>query len=125
VLGVLLALVLAGVFATWAYIRSQYFVGIDAGHVVVFRGVKGDVAGVDLHGVSERSTLTTQRLTDVEREALEDGIVANDAADARAIVQRLIEVACPTPVAAPSATPTPTASPSAPVVPRPTPTPCP
>ncbi len=118
VLAVLLVLALAGTAATWAYVRSQYFVGIDSGNVVVFRGVKGSVAGVDLHGVSERSTLGTERLTDVEREALADGIVANDAADARAIVERLIAVACPTPTAAPTKT---AASP----VPSPTPTACP
>jgi protein phosphatase len=123
VVGVLLVLVAAGALATWAYVRSQYFVGIDAGHVVVFRGVKGDIAGVDLHGVSERSTLGTERLTDVEREALQDGIVANDAADARAIVTRLIEAACPTP--APAAKPTPAPTPSASAAPVPSPTPCP
>jgi protein phosphatase len=125
VVAALLALTLAGAFVTWAYVRSQYFVGIDAGHVAVFRGVKGDVAGVALHGVSERSTLGTERLTDVEREALEDGIVANDAADARAIVRRLIAVACPTAAATPKPTPSPLATPSAPVVPLPSPTPCP
>ncbi|HUR13656.1 MAG TPA: protein phosphatase 2C domain-containing protein [Mycobacteriales bacterium] len=137
VVGVLLALTLAGASATWAYVRSQYFVGLDAGHVVVFRGVKGAVAGVDLHGVSERSTLEADRLTDVERGALEDGIVAHDAADARAIVQRLIEVACPTPVPTPRVTPpttsttaSPGAEPTPPTrphtaVPLPSPTPCP
>ena len=128
VIATLLVLVVAGVVATGAYVRSQYFVGIDDGHVVVFRGVKGDIAGVELHGVSERSTLGTDRLTDVEREALQDGIVANGPSDARAIVARLIDAACPTAAPRPrTAVPTPTPAPtaSAPVAPVPSPTPCP
>jgi protein phosphatase len=128
VLVVLLALVMAGALSTWAYVRSQYYVGLDDGHVVVFRGVKGSVAGVDLQTVEERTTLGTERLTDVERESLEDGIVANDSRDAREIVKRLITAACPTPrptaPTTPAATPTPAPS-KAPVTPTPTPTPCP
>jgi serine/threonine protein phosphatase PrpC len=125
----LLVLAIAGGLATWAYVQAQYYVGVDDGHVVVFRGVKGSVAGIDLQTVEERTTLGTERLTDVERESLEDGIVANDARDARAIVQRLITAACPTApphvTATPkatTATPRPTATP---VAPAPSPTPCP
>jgi protein phosphatase len=121
---ILLALVTTGALATWAYVRAQYYVGLDDGHVVVFRGVKGSVAGVDLQTVEERTTLGTERLTDVERESLEDGIVANDARDARAIVQRLITAACPTPHPTAAPAPTPQATPPAPT-PTPTPTPCP
>jgi protein phosphatase len=134
----LLVLAIAGALATWGYVQSQYFVGLDAGHVVVFRGVKGSVAGIDLQAVEERTTLGTERLTDVERESLEDGIVANDSRDARAIVQRLIAAACPTPLPHPTTTPAPAVttaprvgpSPGIPVSPRPvppapSPTPCP
>ncbi|HUR51210.1 MAG TPA: protein phosphatase 2C domain-containing protein [Mycobacteriales bacterium] len=122
-LGTLLVLALLGALATWSYVRSQYYVGIDAEQVVVFRGVKGSVAGVDLQSVQERSTLGVSRLTEVERSTLEDGIVANDARDARAIVERLIEAACPTTAPKPRVSASPTAVPSAP--PRPTRTPVP
>jgi protein phosphatase len=123
VLVTLLVLVAAGALATYAYVRSQYYVGLDDDHVVVFRGVKGSVAGVALQSVQERSTLGAERLTDVERSTLEDGIVAHDARDAHAIVQRLISAACPTPVAVP--TPKATVRPSASPAPAPSPTPCP
>jgi protein phosphatase len=119
----LAALVVAGLLATWAYVRTQYYVGIDDGHVAVFRGVRGSVAGVDLQTVQERSTLGTDRLTDVERSSLEDGIVANDARDAHAIVQRLIAAACPTP--APATTPTRPPAGTVSPAPAPSPTPCP
>jgi protein phosphatase len=114
-------LVLAGLLATWAYVRTQYYVGLDDGHVAVFRGVRGSVAGVDLQSVQERSTLGTDRLTDVERSSLEDGIVAHDARDAHEIVQRLIAAACPTPATAPTRPPAGAPSPA----PAPSPTPCP
>jgi protein phosphatase len=113
----------AGLLATWAYVRTQYYVGLDDGHVVVFRGVRGSVAGVDLQSIEERSTLGADRLTEVERNTLEDGIVANDARDARAIVQRLIEAACPTP--APVVRPTTPVTPTPAPAPAPSPTPCP
>jgi serine/threonine protein phosphatase PrpC len=132
VLSTLLLLIVVGGLVTWAYVRSQYYVGVDAGHVVVFRGVKGSVAGIDLQTVEERTTLGTERLTDVERESLEDGIVAHDARDARAIVLRLISAACPTPTAVPRPTTVPGVGPSPGVTlpsksptPNPSPTPCP
>ena len=126
VLSTLLLLAVGGALATWAYVRSQYYVGVDADHVVVFRGVKGSVAGIDLQSVEERTTLTTERLTDVDRDRLADGIVAHDARDARAIVQRFIAVACPTPVPVASPTPPPRATATAtPLLPTPSPTPCP
>ena len=121
VLVTLLVLVALGALSTFLYVRSQYYVGLDDGHVVVFRGVEGSVAGVDLQSVEERTTLGTERLTPIDREHLEDGIVAHDARDARAIVQRLIAAACPSPKATLAPTPAPSASP----VPTPSPTPCP
>lgn len=157
--GALALLVLAlllgvGAVSTWAYVRSQYYVGVDAGQVVVFRGVRGSVAGVPLASVQERTTLTTARLGQPELDKLQDGIVARSESDARAIVDRLIDAACPSvaptptgpgllvpaptpgaptptaPASAASAAPAATSSPGTPVatrpaVPVPSPTPCP
>ncbi len=127
---VLIALVLllaGGAAAGWAYVRSQYYVGIDSNAVAVFRGVRGDLAGVPFHSVTLRSSLSSADLSDIDRERLEAGITARDERDARAIVERLVTEVCdvapaPTPTATPSglATPTPLSSPTA--VPSPTPT---
>jgi len=119
---VLLLLTTAGGLATWAYTASQYYVGLADDHVVVYRGVPGSIAGVDLAAVHDRTALHVDRLTILEQDRLSDGIVANDERDARAIVQRLIARVCPTPTPA-RATPLPT--PVASPVPRPSPTPCP
>lgn len=115
---VLLAVVLVlGSSIGYVYVRSQYFVGLDNGNVAIFRGVHGAVAGISLNSVRERTALDSARLSEVERGRLEDGIVAKDEVDARAIVDRLFESSgCrKTPATAPTAAPrpSPTASPVA------------
>ncbi|MGB8652066.1 MAG: PP2C family serine/threonine-protein phosphatase, partial [Mycobacteriales bacterium] len=101
-----LVLLLAGSAAGWAYVRSQYYVGLDGRNVAVFRGVTGHIAGLPLSNVEMRTDLTTDRLSELEQARLEDGIVASDARDARAIVERLLtSVECSTP--APTTPPTP------------------
>jgi protein phosphatase len=121
-LGVLMLLLIAGGLVTWSYVASQFYVGLDEDQVVIYRGVRGSVAGVDLAGVHERTELHTDRLSPLEKDRLSDGIVANDESDARTIVQRLIAKACPTPKPTPvAATPSPNPSPA----PAPSPTPCP
>lgn len=110
----LLAVLLgAGSGVGYLYVRSQYFVGIDEGHVAIFRGVHGQVAGVSLHSLEQRSVLRADRLSEVEHDRLADGIVAKDEADARAIVKRLFVTsgcATSTPRPRPSTTPSPTQS---------------
>jgi serine/threonine protein phosphatase PrpC len=128
-IGVTLLLLLAAVITviTVAYVRTQFYVGLDGDHVAVFRGVRGSVAGINLARVEERTTLGVNRLSPIEQERLQDGIVANDERDARAIVERLIAAACPSPTPAitlpPTTSPAPTKSPVP--VPTPSPTPCP
>jgi protein phosphatase len=141
-LGAFVALVAVGATVTALYVRSQFYVGLDGEHVAIYRGVRGTVAGLDLATVEEKSTLSSDRLSVVERERLQDGIVASGHDDARAIVRRLIDDVCATPapaVTAPLPTALPTRVPAAvPAVaptgtpapaPRPTPTasptPCP
>ena len=117
-----LVLLLGTAGAGYAYVRSQYFVGLDGDKVAVFRGVSGEVVGVALHTVQERTTLSADRLSEVERTRLEDGIVAVDERDARAIVTRLMTSAScaltPTLAPTPAATPTRTLAPLAPPAPR-------
>ena len=127
----LLALLLAiGGSIGYAYIRSQYFVGVADGNVAIFRGVHGSVAGLSLNSLQDRTTLDADRLSDVERERLEDGFVAKDRADAQAIVARLIVTyGCsskPTPAPAPTPTPAPkpAVTPNPTAAPTPTPAPC-
>lgn len=114
----LLTLLLAvGTSVFYGYVRSQYFVGLDADHVAIFRGVHGSVAGISLNSLQERTVLNAARLSEVERERLENGLVAKDEQDARAIVDRLfVTSGCttsnPSPAPSPSTNPTPNPTPS-------------
>ncbi len=83
--GLLAAAALGG----WAYVRSQYYVGVEGDEVAIFRGVHGSVAGVEFAEVAERTDLTTERLDRLSLSRVERGIVARDRPDAESIVARL------------------------------------
>jgi serine/threonine protein phosphatase PrpC len=132
VLAVVLLLVLGGAGAGWAYVRSQYYVGLDGGSVAVFRGVRGDVAGLSLSSVAGHTDLTASRLSELDRDRVADGIPAADQPDARRIVARLQSASfCQTPAtgsagpASPAASPVPVRGvPRAGSSPQPTPSAC-
>ncbi|MCU1587989.1 MAG: protein serine/threonine phosphatase, partial [Frankiales bacterium] len=114
---VLAVVVVIGSAIGYVYVRSQYFVGLQEGNVAIFRGVHGSVAGVSLNSVQDRTSLSSARLSEVERDRLEDGIVAKDERDARDIVARLfVTSGCapkPKPTPTPAASTKPTAAASA------------
>lgn len=114
-----LGLLGVGAGAGWAYVRSQYYVGVDGEQVAIFRGVDGSVGPVKLSSLEERSALTTERLDPIAANRVEQGIVAADRAAAEQIVQRLeqqfpecVPVATPSAVASPPAVPLPSALPT-------------
>ena len=111
---VLLTLVVLGVGAgvAWAYVQSQYFVGLDDRKVAVFRGVGGSVAGVPLHSVQVVSPLRADDLSELNRGKVVDGIPASSKRDAQQIVNRLISDSACTVIA--RATPSPSLTPSSP-----------
>jgi protein phosphatase len=82
-------LLVAAAVGGWAYVRSQYYVGVDGDAVAIFRGVTGSVAGVELAEVAERTDMTTERLDRLALSRVERGIVAADRPDAEQIVARL------------------------------------
>ena len=114
VIALVVLVLLGGVGAGWAYVRSQYFVGLDGRSVAVFRGVRGHVAGLSLSSVAGRTDVTEDRLSELDRDRLSDGIPAANRPDARRIVARLQNSMnqCQTPAPSP-ATPTPVSSRSA------------
>ncbi len=113
-LGLLVVLVL-GAGTGWAYVRSQYYVGVDDGRVAVFRGVTGSVVGLHLSDVEERTGMTVDSLSEIDAERVRKGIVAADRSDADRIVERLgagiePDPVLPGPVTTPSAAPVPSPS---------------
>ena len=100
---VLILLVLAA-GGTWAYVRSQYYVGLEGRQVAIFRGVTGSVAGIELSSVERMTDLSQDRLSGLDTPRVQRGIVARDRKDADQIVQRLQSQAgqdCPSAAAVP------------------------
>jgi PPM family protein phosphatase len=87
VLGVLVVLVLlsAGILAGRNFVYSRYWVGFDADTVAIFRGVPGDVAGLHLSSLAERSSVTREEVPAGYVLSLENGVSAGNLADARRI----------------------------------------
>ena len=87
VLGVLVVLVLlsAGILAGRNFVYSRYWVGFDADTVAIFRGVPGDVAGLHLSSLVERSSVTRDKVPAGYVLSLENGVSAGNLADARRI----------------------------------------
>jgi PPM family protein phosphatase len=131
VLGVLVLLVALGAGALYSWSQGQYYVSDRAGDVVIFKGVKVEVPGVDTHHVAERTGLALADLESYDAGRVRSGISADGLADARRIVADL-KVNCPEPTPTPTPTPTPPTptatktgaaapTPAAPPTPAPTP----
>jgi protein phosphatase len=122
---VVIAVLIAGGYAAWAWSQNQFFVGADAGRVAIFRGVSQDLGPLELSHVEEPSEIAVRDLpTDVQG-SIASTIPARDLADAQAKVdvlrseadrcRALAESGTPcgdTPVPTPPSTPAPTTPPS-------------
>ena len=92
--GLLLFLLLAvlggGLFLGWQYTQDQYYVGAtDSGQLAIFRGVPGEVAGLDLSSVNQTSPARLDDLTTTAQERVKQGIQAESRPDAE---RRLAEL---------------------------------
>jgi serine/threonine protein phosphatase PrpC len=83
VLAVLVGVVLGG----RALVFSRYWVGFDDDQVAVFRGVPGNVAGLRLSRVVERTGIGRERVAAGYAPRLDEGVSASNLADARRIAQ--------------------------------------
>ncbi|MEV4621651.1 protein phosphatase 2C domain-containing protein [Asanoa sp. NPDC049573] len=89
-LGVLLIILGGGLWAGWRVTQHQFYVGAtEEGQLAVFRGVPGQIAGVDLSSVQSTSATKIDDLTAVAQERVKQGIQADSEADAQ---RRLAEL---------------------------------
>ncbi|MFC7528942.1 PP2C family protein-serine/threonine phosphatase [Actinoplanes sp. GCM10030250] len=119
----LLGVLGGGLWAGWQYTQDQYYVGADeAGQLAIFRGVPGQIAGLDLSTVSETSAVQLDDLTTVAQERVKEGIQADGQADAKNMLADLTsdEPSNPNlkPICAPVGT-TPSAAPTTPAAGQP------
>ncbi|MFC5944752.1 PP2C family serine/threonine-protein phosphatase [Micromonospora harpali] len=104
----------------WTYTQRQYYVGAtEDGRVAVFRGVQGQIAGLDLSAEHSVSPARLDDLTLAAQEQVKQGIPARDEPDAE---RRLAELTSDDPLnpnLKPICQPTPTPTPEA-TTPEPT-----
>jgi hypothetical protein len=87
----LLAVLGGGLYTGWRYTQDQYYVGAtDAGQLAIFRGVPGQIAGLDLSSVNETSTAKLDDLTKAAQDRVEQGIQADSRPDAQRRLAELI-----------------------------------
>lgn len=88
---VLLVLVVGGgLFGGLQYLRGQYYIGAQAGHVAVFRGVDQDVAGISLSSlVQQYPGLPVAHLDAGSQAQVKQTISYSSLQQARSVVQRL------------------------------------
>ncbi|HJW60480.1 MAG TPA: SpoIIE family protein phosphatase, partial [Actinomycetota bacterium] len=85
VAGIVVLVVAALLVAGRSFLFSRYWVGFDGDAVAVFQGVPGDVAGIQFSRLVERTPVTRAEVPAGYAARLEDGVLADDLADARSI----------------------------------------
>jgi protein phosphatase len=107
--------VAAGALGFYRWTQTQYYVGVDADVVAIYRGIPQTIGPIPLSDVVERSELAVDDLPGFVRTRVEQTIPTASLADARLRVEALAaEVDAPEPTA-PASPPTP--QPSAPTTP--------
>jgi serine/threonine protein phosphatase PrpC len=109
---VVAVVVLGGAAIAYAWTQTQYYVGVENGEVVIFRGLPQTVAGIPLSSVVERTGTDLDDLgSGYLRERVEQTIHADSLSEARNLVGMLQEDT-DTADPEPSATANPSPSPS-------------
>ena len=87
---VLLGILGGGVYLGWQYTQKQYYVGAtEQGQLAIFRGVPGQIAGLDLSSVDETSDARLDDLTSVAQDRVKQGIHADNQPEAQRKLQEL------------------------------------
>jgi serine/threonine protein phosphatase PrpC len=118
----LLVVLVAGVFGTYSWALTHWFVAATGAgtqeDVAVFRGLDVSIVGFDLHKVDHDTGLAVGDLTPAARSRVRGGIPADSKADADRILTALRDQRLPLCSVAPTS-PTPATTSAAPTVPGP------
>jgi protein phosphatase len=114
----LVGLLGGGLWYGWYYTQTRYYVGVtDDGTVAVFRGIPGQIAGLDLSEVDYLSDRKIDELTTFAQEQVKEGIPAGSENAALDQLNELLAPGsrnllplCPTPEPTPTTSPSPTPS---------------
>ncbi len=90
--GVVVAVLVLAFVGFRMYLDTQWYVGVSDGRVAVFRGMPTEVGGFDLHHLVVETTIPAEDAQALALyQDLDEGITANDRAEADAIVERIRE----------------------------------
>ena len=78
-----------GLFLAYEYTQTRFFVGVNDGVVVIYKGIREDLGPFKFSSVFEVSNITLDSLTDFQRDALERSIDAENLEDARRVLDQL------------------------------------
>jgi PPM family protein phosphatase len=78
-----------GLFLAYEYTQTRFFVGVNDGVVVIYKGIKEELGPFKFSSVYEVSNITLESLTDFQREALERSIAAETIEEARRVLDQL------------------------------------
>lgn len=78
-----------GVFLSYQWTQSRYFVGTDGKTVIIYRGVQQDIGSFSLHSVAEDTEIPMSALDGLEQRQVERTLSAGSLEEAREIVLRL------------------------------------
>lgn len=85
----LIAIASYALFLAIEYTQTRYFVAINDGYVVIFKGIKEELGPFKFSSVYEVTDVSVDSLTDFQREALERSISAESPEEAQRIVSQL------------------------------------
>src|SRR5262249_50014078 len=84
-----LILIIGAGYAGWRYTQTQYYVGENAGHVAIFRGINQTLAGLKLSSIYRRTEIPLAGGQVTQQEAVRSTISATSLDGAQRSVERL------------------------------------
>lgn len=85
-------------YGVYRYAQTRAFLVVEDGVVVIYRGVPGEIAGVSLSWPEESTPLTAEKIERLPLSAqrgLEAGVSVDSVEEARAVVERYLDLASP------------------------------
>ncbi|MEA9985408.1 MULTISPECIES: PP2C family protein-serine/threonine phosphatase [Subtercola] len=89
---VVLAIAL-GLFISYQWTQSRYFVGESNGHVAVYQGIQQSIGPISLSHVYQETTITVDNLPSYTKSQVQNTISADSIAAAQKVVQNLEQAA--------------------------------
>jgi len=88
-LALLLIVIIGAGYAGWRYTQAQYYLGEDAGHVAIFRGINQNLAGLKLSSVYQQTQIPLAAVPFTDQELIRSSFSAGSLGHAQSILGRI------------------------------------